>query len=47
MQSLVVEECPHTTLGEIGQDVDMDGHPLRLIRCHQCGLLMREYIPPI
>jgi len=44
MQSLVLEECPHTMLGEIGQDLDKDGRPLRLIRCHQCGLLMREYL---
>jgi len=47
MQTLVVEECSHITLGEIGQDFDKDGRLLRLIRCHQCGLLMREYLPSI
>ena len=45
MQSLVVDECAHITLGEIGQDFDKDGRPLRLIRCQECGLLMREYLP--
>jgi len=46
MQTLVVTECQHTILGEIGQDLDKDGRVLRLIRCHECGLLMREYLLP-
>ena len=47
MQSLIGKKsnsCPHNGVREIGQDYDMDGNPLRLIRCQRCGLLMREYL---
>ena len=35
--------CPHNRVHEIGQDCDKDGNLLRLVRCQECGLLMREY----
>ena len=37
--------CRHIGVHEIGQDYDMDGNHVRLVRCQRCGLLMREYLP--
>ncbi|MGD0177610.1 MAG: hypothetical protein ABSC50_12375 [Candidatus Bathyarchaeia archaeon] len=43
MQSLIFEACLHARVHEIGKDIDKDGRPLRLVRCVECGVLMREY----
>ena len=45
MQSLILEDCQHTSVHEIGEDFDKEGRLLRLVRCAKCGLLMREYLP--
>jgi len=37
--------CQHSHVREIGQDFDKDGRLLRLVRCQDCGLLLREYLP--
>jgi hypothetical protein len=42
-----VTACQHNRVREIGHDFDKDGMFLRLIRCQQCGLLMREYLPQL
>jgi hypothetical protein len=42
--SLPENACQHSQVREIGQDFDKDGMLLRLMRCQQCGLLMREYL---
>jgi len=45
MQSLIGNKstrCQHHGIREIGQDFDRDGNVVRLIRCKDCGLLMRE-----
>jgi len=45
MQSLIGNKstrCQHHGIREIGQDFDKDGNAVRLIRCKDCGLLMRE-----
>ena len=42
-----LETCQHTKIHEIGQDFDKDGMLLRLIRCQECGLLMRQYLPTV
>jgi len=39
--------CQHSRVHEIGHDFDKDGMLVRLIRCQQCGLLMREYLPMV
>jgi hypothetical protein len=39
--------CQHGKVREIGQDFDKEGKLLRLIRCQDCGLLMREYLPSL
>ena len=39
------EQCQHSEVHEIGCDFDKDGMFLRLVRCHKCGLLMRQYLP--
>ena len=36
--------CRHFRVREIGRDFDKDGKMLRLERCVQCGLLMRQYL---
>jgi len=41
------EKCQHSKVNEIGEDFDMDGRLLRLVRCTRCGLLMRTYLPCI
>lgn len=46
-EAMEVDTCQHSKLHEIGQDFDKDGRLLRLNRCQQCGLLMREYLPMI
>jgi len=51
MQTLILERnessCQHGRVREIGEDFDMDGRLLRLVRCQTCGLLMREYLPSL
>ena len=53
MHSLIMERrrsastCKHERRREIGQDFDKDGRLLRLVRCQDCGLLMREYLPSL
>jgi hypothetical protein len=42
--SLPENACQHSQVREIGQDFDKDGMLLRLMRCQQCGLLIREYL---
>ncbi|HUK27443.1 MAG TPA: hypothetical protein VLV31_03385 [Candidatus Acidoferrales bacterium] len=44
--TVTIKECEHIQVHEIAEDFDKDGKPLRLIRCQDCGLLMREYIDP-
>jgi hypothetical protein len=47
MQSLIGKKCnrcSHDRVREIGQDYDMDGNNVRLVRCQRCGLLMREFL---
>ena len=41
------ELCQHPEVHEIGCDFDKDGMLLRLIRCQECGLLMRQYLPSV
>jgi hypothetical protein len=43
--TVVLELCHHDDLHEIGEDIDQHGKPLRLVRCQQCSLLIREYLP--
>jgi hypothetical protein len=43
MQSLILEDCQHARVHEIGEDFDKEGRLLKLVRCAKCGLLMREY----
>ena len=38
------EECQHSDVREIGEDVDQNGEALRLVRCQHCSLLIREYL---
>ena len=45
LETLIVNECQHNEVREIGQDFDKDGKLLRIKRCQRCGLLMREYLP--
>jgi hypothetical protein len=47
MQSLILEDCQHARVHEIGEDFDKDGRLLKLVRCAKCGLLMREYVPNV
>jgi uncharacterized Zn finger protein len=39
------ELCAHDRVHEIGTDFDKDGMLLRLVRCQECGLVMRQYLP--
>ena len=36
--------CRHIQVHKIGEDLDMDGKLLKLVRCARCGLLMRTYL---
>ena len=36
--------CRHMQVHKIGEDLDMDGKLLKLVRCARCGLLMRTYL---
>ena len=36
--------CRHRQVHKIGEDLDMDGKLLKLVRCARCGLLMRTYL---
>jgi hypothetical protein len=47
LENARVNLCEHEQVNEIGEDFDKDGRLLRLVRCRQCGLLMRIYIPSV
>jgi len=36
--------CRHRQVQKIGEDLDLDGKLLKLVRCARCGLLMRTYL---
>ena len=39
------ETRQHSEIHQAGYDFDMDGIFSRLVRCKECGLLMRQYLP--
>ena len=38
------DSCRHVQVQKIGEDWDMDGRLLKLVRCARWGLLMRTYL---
>jgi hypothetical protein len=36
--------CDHLDTHEIGKDLDREGRLISLLRCQNCGLLMRRYV---
>ncbi len=36
--------CHHFDVHEIGRDLDREGRLISLLRCQNCGLLMRRYV---